>query len=121
MPDVSVIVPVYNVKPYLEKCVDSILVLKERDLEVILVDDGSMDGSGAVCDRYAEKDARVSVIHQANGGLSAARNSGLLAASGEYVCFVDSDDYLTSSNMYTYTFLASASFCQSPVCVNLLL
>ena len=89
---VSVIVPIYNAEPYLEKCVDSILAQTYGDLEVILVDDGSPDNCGAICDRYAACDARVCVIHQENGGVSSARNAGLDAATGEYVMFTDADD-----------------------------
>ncbi len=90
---VSVIVPVYNVKPYLARCVDSILRQTMTDFELILVDDGATDGSGALCDAYAQ-DERVRVIHQENRGLGLARNTGLEHARGEYVCFVDSDDYV---------------------------
>lgn len=90
----SVIVPVYNVESYLVRCVDSILAQTYENLEVILVDDGSKDGSGAICDDFAAKDARVKVIHKANGGLSSARNVGLDAAAGEYITFVDSDDWI---------------------------
>ncbi len=93
-PLISVIVPVYNVEPYLRKCVDSILNQTYRNLEVILVDDGSPDGCPAICDEYAEKDARVRVIHKVNGGQSDARNAGLKNACGEYVTFVDSDDWV---------------------------
>lgn len=91
---VSVIVPIYNVEPYLRKCVDSILAQTHRELEVILVDDGSPDGCPAICDEYAAKDARVQVIHKANGGLSDARNAGLDAARGEWLSFIDSDDWI---------------------------
>lgn len=91
---VSVIVPIYNVEPYLRKCVDSILAQTYINLEVILVDDGSPDGCPAICDEYKEKDERVKVIHKSNGGLSDARNAGLDAMTGEYVTFVDSDDWL---------------------------
>ena len=91
---ISVIIPVYNVAAYLPECLDSVLSQDHRDLEVILIDDGSNDGSGAVCDAYAEKDHRVRVIHQKNAGAAAAKNAGLRAASGEYLSFVDSDDYL---------------------------
>ena len=90
----SVIVPVYNVEKYLRKCIDSILAQDITDMEVILVDGGSSDGSGKICDEYAEKDARVIVIHKGNGGVSIARNAGLDIARGKYITFVDSDDYL---------------------------
>lgn len=91
---ISVIVPVYNVEPYLHQCVDSILAQTYTDFELILVDDGSPDNCGAICDEYAEKDSRIRVIHQKNGGLSAARNAGIDAARGEYLAFVDSDDWV---------------------------
>lgn len=91
---ISVIVPVYNVEPYLRKCVDSILAQTYRNLEVILVDDGSPDGCGAICDKYAKLDSRVRVIHKPNGGLSDARNAGLDICTGRYVGFVDSDDWI---------------------------
>ncbi len=94
MPTISVIVPVYKVEPYLRQCVDSILAQTYTDFELILVDDGSPDGCGAICDEYAEQDPRVRVIHQENRGLSAARNAGIDAASGEYLAFADSDDLL---------------------------
>ena len=94
MPKVSVIVPVYKVESYLRKCVDSILGQSFSDFEVILVDDGSPDNCGAICDDYATRDQRVKVIHKINGGLSDARNVGLDAAIGQYICFVDSDDWI---------------------------
>lgn len=90
----SVIVPVYNVEAYLCRCVDSILSQSYRELEVILVDDGSKDASGRICDEYARRDSRVRVIHKENGGLSSARNAGLEAAKGDYLTFVDSDDWI---------------------------
>ena len=96
---ISVIVPVYNVQAYLQRCVDSILAQTYENLEVILVDDGSPDSCPEICDEYAKKDARVRVIHKENGGLSSARNAGLDIAQGEYIGFVDSDDYI-SPNMY---------------------
>lgn len=92
MPVVSVIVPVYNVEKYLERCVKSILNQTLTDIEIILVDDGSPDECGAICDRLKEQDNRIQVIHKSNGGLSSARNAGLKIATGEYVGFVDSDD-----------------------------
>lgn len=94
MPIISVIVPVYNVEKYLPRCIDSILAQTFTDFELILVDDGSPDRCGEICDEYAEKDSRVRVIHKANGGVSSARNAGLDLCRGEYVTFVDSDDYL---------------------------
>lgn len=90
----SVIVPVYNVASYLEECVASILSQTFRDFELILIDDGSTDGSGNMCEALARKDARIVVVHQRNQGLSAARNTGIERARGEYFAFVDSDDYL---------------------------
>ena len=92
---ISVIVPVYRVEKYLERCVKSILSQTYKNLEVILVDDGSPDQCPAICDACAERDARVKVIHQENKGLSGARNAGIDAASGEYLAFVDSDDYVS--------------------------
>ena len=90
----SVIIPVYNVEHTLDRCVESVLGQDVSDMEVILVDDGSTDLCGQMCDDWAERDRRVSVIHQQNMGLSAARNTGLDVAVGEYITFVDSDDYL---------------------------
>ena len=91
---ISVIIPVYNVEKYLQRCVDSILNQTYRDLELVLVDDGSLDNSGLMCDAYAAQDPRVRVIHKENGGVSSARNAGLDAAKGDYITFVDSDDYI---------------------------
>lgn len=93
MPKVSVIVPIYKAEKYLPKCIDSILMQTFSDFELILVDDGSPDGSGAICDAYEKRDCRIHVIHQENGGVSAARNAGLDAAVGECVAFCDPDDY----------------------------
>lgn len=91
---ISVIVPVYNVEPYLRQCIDSILAQTYTDFELILIDDGSTDNCGAVCDEYAAKDDRIRVFHQENAGVSAARNTGITAARGEYIAFVDSDDWV---------------------------
>lgn len=91
---ISIIVPVYNCEENLERCVQSILNQTEKDLEVILVDDGSTDTSKALCDKFAEENSNVKVIHQENDGVSKARNTGIKAAKGEYIQFVDSDDYL---------------------------
>lgn len=93
-PLISVIVPVYKVEEYLSKCVDSILNQTYKNLEIILVDDGSPDRCGEICDVYAEKDKRVSVVHQRNSGVASARNTGLEVIHGEYLMFVDSDDFL---------------------------
>lgn len=89
----SIIVPVYNVEQFLKKCLDSIIPQMDEDCELILVDDGSRDNSGKICDGYAANDIRINVLHQKNQGVSVARNEGLDLAKGEYVCFVDSDDY----------------------------
>lgn len=97
MPLISVIVPIYNAEKFLHYCIDSILNQTVIDFELILVDDGSTDNSGKICDEYSEKDNRIWVIHKPNGGVSSARNSGIEAAQGEYICFVDSDDYLESN------------------------
>ena len=91
---ISVIVPVYNVEKYIEKCVESIIAQTYTDLEIILVDDGSTDNSGKLCDLYASKDERIRVIHKENGGLSDARNVGIEQSTGEYLSFIDSDDYI---------------------------
>lgn len=92
-PKVTVIIPVYNVESYLREAVDSVLCQTLQDIEIILVDDGSTDNSGIICDEYAAADERVKVIHKPNGGLSSARNAGLEIAKGEYIMFLDSDDY----------------------------
>lgn len=93
-PKVSVIVPIYNVEPYLRRCVDSVLAQTLSELEIILVNDGSSDGCPSICDEYAGRDSRIKVIHKINGGLSSARNAGLDAATGDFIAFVDSDDYI---------------------------
>ena len=97
---ISIIVPVYNVQEYLNECVNSVLKQSYENLELILVDDGSTDGSSTMCDEFAIKDARVRVIHKPNGGLSDARNIGLLQAKGKYVCFLDSDDYYHNIKLF---------------------
>lgn len=119
-PLLSVIVPVYKVEPWLERCVDSIRIQTYQNLEIILVDDGSPDQCGVICDRLASEDRRILVIHRENGGLSAARNTGLDACHGEYIGFVDSDDVI-HPEMYTrlYAHLCSfgtlLAFCQTRV------
>jgi len=99
MDKISVIVPVYNVEKYVNRCVDSILNQTYENIEVILVDDGSKDNSGTICDEYKGKDNRVKVIHKENGGLGYARNSGLDIASGDYVTFIDGDDYIGDKHL----------------------
>lgn len=99
MPLVSIVVPVYNVEKYLERCVKSLTEQTLQDIEIILVDDGSLDSSGKLCDLLKTEDERIKVIHQKNVGVSAARNRGLEIATGEYITFVDSDDYI-DSDMY---------------------
>lgn len=93
-PSITVIIPVYNVEKYVGRCLDSVCASLYRTLEILCIDDGSTDASGEICDRYAQKDDRIRVIHQTNQGLSAARNAGLEAAAGEYIAFVDSDDWI---------------------------
>lgn len=94
---ISIIVPVYKVEQYLAKCLESILHQTYQNLEIILVDDGSPDGCGAICDEYAKKDGRIKVIHKANEGVARARNDGIEAATGEYISFIDSDDWIAEN------------------------
>ena len=96
---ISIIVPIYNVEDYLCKCVDSILTQTYKNIEVILVNDGSIDNCGKICDEYALKDNRVKVIHKKNGGIADARNAGLEICCGDYIGFVDSDDWI-AEDMY---------------------
>lgn len=95
----SIILPCYNVEKYIRACIDSILQQTYKDFEVILVDDGARDSTPQICDEYAEKDARVRTIHKPNGGQADARNIGLEAAQGDYICYVDSDDFLANDNV----------------------
>lgn len=104
-PQISVIVPVYNVEKYLYHCIDSILAQTFTDFELLLIDDGSTDSSGKICDEYGEKDSRIRVFHKENGGVSSARNLGLDKANGEWIWFIDSDDYVeqeTISSLPSY-------------------
>lgn len=103
LPLISIIVPVYNVKEYVEKCLDSICGQTYNNLEIIVVDDGSTDGSGEICDKYAQLDSRIKVFHQSNAGQSAARNKALDIAQGEYLGFVDSDDWI-EEDMYEFLY-----------------
>ncbi|PWM44236.1 MAG: glycosyl transferase family 2 [Clostridiales bacterium] len=109
MPKISIIVPIYNVEPYLDKCVNSILSQTFTDFELILVDDDSPDRCGEMCDEYAKNDNRIKVIHRKNGGLSAARNSGIDVAKGEYIGFIDSDDYI-DEGMYEHLYKAITKY-----------
>ena len=108
MPIISVIIPIYNAELTLRRCLDSILTQTFTDFECLLINDGSKDRSGEICDEYASKDGRFRVFHQENSGPSAARNVGLTQAKGQYIIFQDSDDYLLDSNAYlkliTYAF-----------------
>lgn len=108
-PKVSVIVAVYNVKAYLPACVESLVSQSCAELEILLVDDGSTDGSGALCDEWAARDRRIKALHRPNGGLSAARNTGLENAAGEYIAFVDGDDRV-DREMYRFLLQTAAEF-----------
>ena len=103
MERISVIVPVYNVEPYLERCFDSVAAQSYQNLEILLIDDGSTDGSGELCEELAERDERVRVIHKKNGGLGSARNTGIRAATGQILSFVDSDDWIEPGMYETLT------------------
>ena len=112
-PKISVIVPIYNVENYLQRCVDSILSQSFIDFELLLINDGSPDNSGKICDEYAEKDNRVRVFHKPNGGVSSARNLGLDNALGEWIAFVDSDDYVDVDylqELHSFALAYSADF-----------
>ena len=122
MPFFSIIIPVYNVAPYLRECLDSVLAQTFTDWEAICVDDGSTDGSGAILDEYAAKDKRFKVIHQKNAGASAARNNGLKLANGEWLCFIDADDYVDANYLSSFfavkekadvNFIDCEAFCDS--------
>lgn len=115
-PLISVIIPVYNVNPYLRTCLDSVVNQTYANLEIILVDDGSTDGSGAICEEYKKKDVRIVVIHKNNGGLSDARNTGLNQMQGEYVTFVDSDDYLDKNYLKRLYDCIEKMQCEYAIC-----
>lgn len=114
---VSVVVPVYNVEKYIERCVESLIAQDHALLEIILVDDGTKDNSGKIIDSLAEKDSRIRVIHKTNGGVSSARNAGLEIANGEYVVFVDGDDYVDKD--YVSYFLTLAVNNECDIAMNL--
>lgn len=110
-PLITVIVPIYNVENYLKKCLNSIINQQYKKLEILLIDDGSTDLSGKIADEYAVKDNRIKVVHKENGGLSDARNYGLKIMTGEYVTFIDSDDYVTEDYIsYMYGLLEKTNF-----------
>lgn len=117
MPAVSVIVAIYNIEKYLPRALDSLVNQTLRDIEIIAVDDGSTDSCPQIADRYAEKDPRIHVIHRKNGGLSAARNTGLSAASGDYIGYLDGDDFAEPS-MYEKMFRACKDFGAGMCCVR---
>ena len=102
MPKVSIIIPIFNVEKYINKCIESVINQTLEDIEIILIDDESPDNCPLICDNYAAKDSRIKVIHKKNEGLGFARNSGLDIATGEYVTFLDSDDFV---DLYTYEHL----------------
>lgn len=116
MPKVSIVVPVYNAVPFLSFCIDSILNQTMADLEIILVDDGSTDDSPVLCDEYAAKDSRIVCIHQKNAGAAAARNAGLSVATGEFIAFVDSDDWIDSDMYETMAGAAQERNCDLVIC-----
>ena len=114
---ITIVVPVYKVEKYIDRCVTSILNQTYKNLQIILVDDGSPDNCGKICDEYAKKDNRIEVIHKENGGLSDARNAGINIAKGKYIAFVDSDDYVSNDYIeYMYKILkkenAKISICE---------
>lgn len=122
-PLVSVIIPVYNVSRYLPKCLDSVISQTWRNLEIIVIDDGSTDGSGSICDQYAKRDDRIKVIHSPNRGLSSARNLGLDNLRGQFISFIDSDDWiepdavetLVKAALLTGSYIVTAWFCREYV------
>lgn len=113
---VSIVVPVYNVGKYLKRCINSLINQSYSNLEIILVDDGSKDDSGAICDEYSLLDARIEVIHQENKGLSGARNSGIDIATGEYIAFIDSDDYVSEYLIEKLLGLVTINNCDIAIC-----
>ena len=112
---VSVIVPVYNVEKVMHYCINSILDQTNKKFELIIVDDGSIDNGGTVCDDYLQKNERIKVIHKRNGGVSSARNVGMDVATGEYFCFVDSDDYVDINYLDSLEFVKK----QNPLIENI--
>ncbi len=115
-PKISIVVPIYNVEKYLKKCIDSIRVQTFEDFELLLVDDGSPDNCGEICDRYAKEDSRIKVIHKKNGGLSDARNAGIDIARGDYIGFIDSDDFIENDMYQTLYDLVKNADADMAVC-----
>ena len=113
---VSIIVPIYNVEKYIHECVESLISQTYRDIEIILVDDASPDACGQICDEYARKDGRIKVIHKPNGGLSDARNAGIELASGDYLMFVDSDDYIVNDMVEQLIYMTEQSGVEIAAC-----
>ena len=101
-PQISIVVPVYNVEKYLERCIDSILAQTFTDFELLLINDGSKDSSGLICDKYTEKDSRIRVFHKENEGVSRARNLGISNARGRWLCFIDSDDWVDKEYLHCF-------------------
>lgn len=110
---ISIIIPVYNVEKYLDKCIKSIVCQEYQNIEIILIDDGSIDNSSRICDIWAKEDKRIKVIHKSNGGVSSARNEGLKQATGDYITFIDGDDYITPE----FSFLINQITDEDVVCV----
>lgn len=115
-PKISIIIPVYNVEPYLSRCIESVLNQSFTDFELILINDGSTDNSGKICDEYAKKDTRIHVIHQSNQGVSATRNSGIRIAKGDFITFVDGDDYIERDLLQVLYELAIDQNCDMAMC-----
>lgn len=116
MPKVSIVIPIYNVEKYIDTCLKNICNNELTDIEIICVDDGSLDDSGMICDNYAKQDKRIKVIHKNNGGVSSARNVGMTIASGEYLYFLDPDDEMHSSMLSIMLNIAKQKDCQVVVC-----
>lgn len=110
MPKISIVVPIYNVEKYLRECIDCVLSQTFLDFELLLIDDGSKDSSGEICDEYVANDSRVRVIHKENGGLSSARNAGIELASGDYIIFLDPDDYWMGTNALCHLYEIAIQF-----------
>ena len=113
---ISIVVPVYNVSQYLERCIQSVIYQTYENLDIILIDDGSTDNSGLICDKYAKIDKRIRVLHQQNSGLSAARNAGIEIAKGKYITFIDSDDYVDSDYVSFLYDLIKRTGCSLEIC-----